>query len=147
MRPAARGNGAQVHGAHRAPAHHSFLGPLLDTPAAPHRIVNARSGKVVAAALTPAFDSRTRNQGLLGRDGMSPGEALLIAPCQAIHTWFMRFAIDVAFVAKDGRVVSLRERMRPWRMALALQAFSVVELPAGAIRDSETKVGDVLAIA
>ncbi len=123
-----------------------FLDPLLDDDAPPQRVVNTRSGEAVAARVTAAFDSSSRRQGLLGRDGLQEGDAMLIAPCQAVHTWFMRFPIDVAFVAKDGRVVGIRHGLRPWRMAAALRAFAVLELPSGTLARSRTEIGDVLAV-
>ena len=136
---------APTHPRTGAPAH-AFLNPLLDSPATPHRIVNTRSGGVLATSVSGAFDSSSRNKGLLGRDGLAPGEALVIAPSQAIHTWFMRFPIDVAFVTKQGEVVALRRGVRPWRLAIALRAFSVIEMPAGTLEASATAVGDQLEI-
>jgi uncharacterized membrane protein (UPF0127 family) len=121
----------------------TFLSPLLREPDTPHELVNSRTGDVVAHEVRTALDSATRRKGLLGLDGMPSGSALIIAPCSAIHTWFMRFAIDVVFVAKDGRVIKVRERLNAWRMSAALSAHAVVELPAGAIA-SGTRKGDQL---
>jgi uncharacterized membrane protein (UPF0127 family) len=58
----------------------------------------------------------------------------------------MRFAIDVAFVAKDGRVLKVCHAMRPWRMAAALRGFAVVELPDGVLARTQTRAGDRLVI-
>ena len=91
-----------------------------------------------------AFDSKSRRTGLLGRDSLAEGSALIIAPSQAIHTFSMRFAIDVAFVSKDGRVLKVRQAVPPRRIAVALRAFAVIELPAGALERSDTKPGDQL---
>ena len=122
----------------------SWVSPLLRDPAARFRLVNARTGAVIADAVAGAFDSETRRRGLLGRDGMAVGEALIIAPTNAIHTFFMRFAIDVAFVARDGRVVKVSSSLRPWRMSVAFRAFCVVETPAGAFAACGTAAGDTL---
>jgi uncharacterized protein len=124
----------------------SFLTPLLRTPSANHRLENTRTGRIVADEVWTAFDSATRRKGLLGRDSMPEGSALVIAPCSSIHTFFMRFPIDIAFVAKDGRVVSVRTALPAWRIALALRAYAVVELPAGSLARSETVPGDVLTV-
>ena len=78
--------------------------------------------------------------------GRRAGEALIIAPSNAIHTFFMRFAIDVAFVARDGRVLKVRARMKPWHLSAAFRAFSVVEVPAGVFGSSATERGDTLAL-
>jgi uncharacterized membrane protein (UPF0127 family) len=124
----------------------SFLTPLLRTPSGHHHLQNTRTGRIVADQLWTAFDSATRRKGLLGRDSMPEGSALLIAPCSSIHTFFMRFPIDIAFVTRDGCVVSTRTALPAWRIAIALRAYAVVELPAGALARSETVAGDVLSI-
>ena len=71
---------------------------------------------------------------------------MLIAPSNAIHTFFMKFAIDVAFVAKDGRVVKIRPALAPWRMAAAWGGFAVIEMAAGSFERAETVAGDTLLI-
>jgi uncharacterized membrane protein (UPF0127 family) len=109
-------------------------------------LTNTRNDRVVADTLLRAFDSASRRQGLLKRDFLAEGSALVIAPTNAIHTFFMRFAIDVAFVAKDGRVVKLRRAMPPWRIAAAWRGYAVVELAAGALDRAEVRPGDVLRV-
>jgi uncharacterized membrane protein (UPF0127 family) len=107
---------------------------------------NVRAGEILAVTLIPAFARATRNKGLLGRHSLEPGSAMILAPCSSVHTFFMKFAIDIVFVARDGRVVKIRERCRPWRLALGLGAFAVIELAAGAVAPSGTRVGDRLEI-
>jgi uncharacterized membrane protein (UPF0127 family) len=124
----------------------SFVRPLLREGVAGHTIVNARNGRIVADRLTAAFDSSSRRKGLLKQDSMPDGAALIIAPSNAIHTFFMRFAIDVVFVAKDGRVLKTRAAMPAWRMAASLRAFAVIELPAGTLGLADLKRGDQLVI-
>jgi uncharacterized protein len=124
----------------------SFLNPLLQTASTPFALTNTRNNQIVAHTLLTAFDSASRRKGLLGRDGLPDGSALIIAPCQAIHTFSMRFAIDVAFVAKDGLVLKVRQAVPPRRIAGALRAFAVIELPAGAIERSGTRAGDRLQV-
>jgi uncharacterized membrane protein (UPF0127 family) len=107
---------------------------------------NTSNAQVVAASVEVALTRAARRRGLLGRDRLEPGRAMLIAPCSSIHTWFMRFPIDVIFVARDGRVVKTRAAMPPWRLAVALGAYAVVELPPGAIAKALVRVGDRLAL-
>jgi uncharacterized membrane protein (UPF0127 family) len=57
----------------------------------------------------------------------------------------MRFPIDVVFVARDGRVLSAREAVPPWRFRFRIGAFAAIELPAGAVGRSDTRRGDRLA--
>ncbi len=123
-----------------------FLKPLLGKSDVPCRLVNQRNRRVVAETVFTAFDSASRRKGLLGRDGLAAGTALIIAPTNAIHTWFMRFDIDVAFVAKDGHVVKVSHRLRPWRLFAALRGYAAIELPPGALASSETASGDTLAL-
>jgi len=122
----------------------SFLEPLLRSPELPQCLENSRNARVLAREVMSAFDSESRRRGLLGRASLPEGSALIIAPCSAVHTFFMRFAIDVAFVTKDGRVLKIRQAVPPWRMTAALRAFAVIELPAGALHHADTIVGDTL---
>jgi uncharacterized membrane protein (UPF0127 family) len=70
-------------------------------------------------------------RGLLGRRGLESGEGLLLRPAASIHTLFMRFPIDVVFVARDGEVLKVVAALPPWRTAAARGAKAVIELPAG----------------
>jgi len=72
---------------------------------------------------------------------------MLIAPTNAVHTFFMRFAIDIAFVSRDGRVLKTCAAVRPWRLAAAFGGYVVIELPAGTLAKSDTVAGDMLEIA
>ena len=78
-----------------------------------------------------------RQRGLLGRDSLDPSVAMIIAPCSAIHTFFMRFAVDAVFVDRAGLVLKVVSRLKPWRMAAALRAYAVIELNAGNLARSE----------
>ncbi len=122
----------------------SFVTPLLKQPGHSFRLVNDRNGQVVATRVLTAFDSASRRTGLLKHASLPEGTALIIAPCSAVHTFGMRFAIDVAFVAKDGRVLKVRHAVAPRRMTAALGAFAVVELAAGQLAAADTRSGDML---
>jgi uncharacterized membrane protein (UPF0127 family) len=122
----------------------SFLAPILTSPDTRWTIRNVRSHRTLADRLEAAFDSPSRNKGLLGRDSLPEGQALILAPCNSIHTFFMRFSIDVLFMARDGRVLKLARALPGWRIAFSWRASAVVELPAGAIERSDTQVGDLL---
>jgi uncharacterized protein len=123
-----------------------FLSSLLSDPEAAHRLVNVGRGTVLATRIEAAFDSRTRNRGLLGRSGIPAGSAMVIAPSNSVHMFFMRFPLDIVFVAKDGTVVKTRPNVRPWRVAAAWRAFAVVEGPVGMIDRTGTRPGDTLAV-
>jgi uncharacterized protein len=119
---------------------------MTQDPMRPWALRHASSGQLVASTLIAAFDRATRNKGLLGRHALAPGSAMILAPCSSVHTFFMKFPIDIVFVARDGRVVKIRSRCGPWRLAFGVGAFAVIELPAGAVEASGTRVGDRLTI-
>ena len=125
----------------------SFLGPILTDPNARWVLRNARHAGIVARTIETAFDSPTRNRGLLGRSGLADGHALILAPCSSIHTFFMQFAIDVAFVDRDGVVLRARKVLGPWRLQISVRAFAVVELASGSLDRSDTRAGDRLYVA
>jgi len=119
---------------------------LLAPGGSPCALVNDRNGAVVASVVEAAVDSKSRRRGLLGRDGLPERHALLLAPCSAVHTCFMRFPIDLLFVGRDGRVLKTVERLGAWRIALSLRAFATIELPAGSLRRGELVAGDRVTI-
>lgn len=89
----------------------------------------------------------TRLKGLLGRTSLAEEEGLLIRPCNSVHTAWMKFTIDVVFLAEDGRVVALLEKLVPFRVSKVYSgARMVLELPAGRIRTTGIEVGDQLNI-
>ena len=121
-----------------------FLTPLLKSAPGGWVLQNERTGSTVSSRLLPAFDSRTRRRGLLGQSGLDRDAAVILAPCGAIHTWFMRFSIDVLFVQKSGIVTKVCARVRPWRIAVDLRAFAAIELAAGVALEADTRPGDRL---
>ena len=97
------------------PSH--FLAPLLEADGR-RRLYVEGSSEPLATQVESAFDSASRKRGLLGRETMGNDEALVIAPCNGVHTFRMRFPIDVIYVARDGRIVKLHESMAPGRLKL-----------------------------
>ena len=77
-----------------------------------------------------SFGARLR--GLLGRRSLPVGEGLLIRRESSVHTFFMRFAIDVVFLVSDERVLRVDANVGPWRLKACRGAYSVLELAAGA---------------
>ena len=122
----------------------NFLLPLIRFADRSYELRNARTGRVIAQTVIPAFESDARRKGLLGRDSFEKGSAMVIAPSNAIHTFFMRFPIDVLFVLRNGAVAKVRRNVPPWRAAASLWAYAVIELPAGTLGVDDARVGDVL---
>ena len=110
-------------------------------------LVNRQTAQTISSSVEVAATRRTRRRGLLGRSTMDPTEALIISPCFAIHTAFMRFAIDVIFVDARGRVLKIVRELPPWRMAMAPRAHAVIELAAGSLKLRDLKVGDAVDLA
>jgi uncharacterized protein len=109
------------------------------------RIINETRSATLAEEATVASSYWSRLRGLMGRAELPPGNALIIDPNNSVHTFWMRFAIDVVFVDRDGVVVGLREAMPPNRpFAGARRARRTIELPAGVIKATGTRPGDRL---
>jgi len=85
--------------------------------------------------------------GLMGRSSLETGHGLWIVPCQSVHTFWMRFSIDVVFLDEHSKVIHLVENLRPFRISKHLsRARSVIELPVSSIRATETQIGDEIRI-
>jgi uncharacterized protein len=101
-----------------------------------------QDGSTVCERCLLAETPLSRLRGLLGRAGLERGEGILLRPASSIHMWFMRFAIDAVFLDREGNVLRVVERLRPWRMAGCLGAKAVIELPAGECERVRLATGD-----
>ena len=100
------------------------------------------TGSVIANRVTVASTRAQRAIGLLGRSHLEIGEALWITPCHGVHTWFMRFAIDVIAMNAQGVVIDTVSLMKPWRIRLPRPgACTVLELPAGTLLTTPATFG------
>ena len=103
---------------------------------------NASTGRVIADRVGVAATRASRAVGLLSRSGLEPGEALWIVPSRGVHTWGMRFTIDVLALDESGVVIDCVSNLRPWRIRLPrLGTAGVLELPAGTLAASRTGIG------
>ena len=103
---------------------------------------NASLNTVLADRVGVAATRASRAVGLLSRSGLEPGEALWIVPSRGVHTWGMRFTIDVIALDEDGTVIDCVSRLRPWRLRLPRKGTAgVLELPEGTLEASGTVVG------
>lgn len=110
-------------------------------------LVNVDSDKPVARRVERAQSFRTRLVGLLGHRGLDADEGLWIQPCDSIHTFFMRFPIDVAFVDKIGTVMKRYDALKPWRATrLHSRAAACVELAAGTLARHGVEEGSRLTL-
>jgi len=115
----------------------------------PTRLVarNIDTGEVVATRVTVATRMVERGIGLLNRQRLDPGEGLLITPCRGVHTWGMRFAIDVVALDASGIVVDAVSSLGPWRIRLPRRGGDrVLELPEGSLLRTNTQRGHRIAL-
>lgn len=119
-------------------------------------IVDTDTGRVLLSEVRVAGTFLTRFAGLMGARGLAPGEGLFLPHCGSIHTFFMRFPIDVAYLDRDMRVVAMFPCVRPWRVVpgvtggvhtleLAAGALEAGALEAGALEAGAVEVNHVLA--
>jgi uncharacterized protein len=107
------------------------------------RVTN-QNGKTLADRADIADTSAKRRTGLLKHTRLDPGEGLWIAPTEGVHTFGMKFPIDVVFLSRSKKVLKIRPNMGRARMAISLRAHSVLELPAGTLEATGTAKGDLL---
>jgi uncharacterized membrane protein (UPF0127 family) len=134
------------------------------------KIQSLRNSRWIAERCDVAESFLRRLQGLIGRTTLSPGQGLLLNPCNDIHMWMMSIPIDVVFIEKianeeirtgkiheisnelpaspNFRVTSVRENLRPWKLLPTrdFRASQTLELPVGTIRRCEIQPGDELCI-
>lgn len=111
------------------------------------KVINVSKSSVLADNAKIAGSFLTRLVGLLNRSCLNKGEALILSPSNSIHTFFMRFAIDVIFLDRNSRVTRKLPSLKPWRFSgVYLNAKSVVELPPGIIESTSTQEGDTISI-
>jgi uncharacterized membrane protein (UPF0127 family) len=105
---------------------------------------NRTRGTVLGEAIELADTSAKRRTGLLKHDHLEPGTGLWIVPCESVHTFFMKFAIDLVYVDRKHVVRKVRHAVPAWRLSACLSAHSIIELPPGTARNSGTVAGDEL---
>jgi uncharacterized protein len=109
-------------------------------------LMNKSKNEIVAKDLKIARSYLARGKGLLGRKTLPATEALWINPCRSIHTMFMNFTIDAAFVDRNLTVRAVYHGLTPWRLVMPFswKVHSVFELAQGVLRQTRTEVGDQL---
>lgn len=99
----------------------------------------------LASEVQCAFSITSRLIGLLGRSSLPKDTALWLKPCDSIHTWFMKFSIDVIFVDQNLVVKKIVRDLKPWKLLWPVrQAHSVFELNAGSLLAESVQEGDQL---
>jgi uncharacterized membrane protein (UPF0127 family) len=110
------------------------------------QVRNQTRNVILGHAIDVADSSAKRRTGLLKHTSLEPGTGLWIVPCESVHTFFMKFPIDLVYLDKKHKVRKVRHAVQPWRLSACLSAHSILELPAGAAAETGTQAGDELAI-
>ncbi len=110
-----------------------------------YRLLNLTRGTLLGDTIDLADTSEKRTVGLLKHKELRPGEGLWIIPCEGVHTFFMKFPIDLVYIDKKNVVRKIVPNVAPWRLSMCLPAHSIIELPAGTIAPGSTLKGDQLA--
>lgn len=86
-------------------------------------------------------------KGLLGIKKLDANEALLIKPCNSVHTFFMSMPIDVAFLDSKNKIIAIYHSLRPWRMSwIHFFATSVIEAKGGAFSNLGIAPGEEIEV-
>jgi uncharacterized membrane protein (UPF0127 family) len=110
-----------------------------------YKAINRRTGQIIAQRVIMAQDIKSRSVGLLSRQRMGKDEGLLIKPCNSIHTFFMKFAIDVVFLGKDSKVAKIVKDMGPFNLAACYaRGYMTLELASGVLAKIDMKIGDLI---
>jgi uncharacterized membrane protein (UPF0127 family) len=107
---------------------------------------NQTRNAVLGNAVDVADTSAKRRVGLLKHERLAPGDGLWIVPCESVHTFFMKFPIDLVYLDKKRKVRKVRNAVPAWRLSACLTAHSILELPAGTVEKTGTRPGDELLI-
>ncbi|MGA2775793.1 MAG: DUF192 domain-containing protein [Candidatus Omnitrophota bacterium] len=111
------------------------------------KIINITKNAILADNTILAQTVLARLKGLLFRKEFRNGEALIIKPCNSIHTFFMRFPIDVIFIDSNNKIVKIRKGIKPFRATpVYFKSKFVIELPSGTAAAANTEESDQLSI-
>lgn len=106
------------------------------------KLINLSNETVIASNVSEAFTFFKRLKGLMFSDELHSGTGLHIKPCRSVHTYFMKYAIDILYVDVNGTVVAVDEGLQPGEVGRRYKkAVAVVELPNGLVKATKTEVG------
>ena len=111
------------------------------------KIINVTKNSILAEEVIVAETPLKRIKGLLGKKEFNRGEAIILKPCNSIHTFFMHFPIDVLFVDKQNQVIKAIPLLSPCRLTrIYFNASFAIELPCGTLESTFTSTGDIIII-
>ena len=108
-------------------------------------VINLETGQKLVGKLVIADRFWPRFWGLMMRKEPLTNEGCLLTPCKGVHTFFMRFPIDVVYLDSEYKVLDLFEKVQPWKvLPINKKAKHVLELPTGTIDETGTSKGQHL---
>lgn len=107
-------------------------------------LINKSTKEVISSRAVIAGSFFSRLMGLMFKKSMDAESALVFYRAVSIHTFFMRFPIDVLFLDKESRIVKIYEALKPWRLVICPRAFAAIELAPHKSREKSLKAGDIL---
>ncbi len=109
------------------------------------KLVDRNTGEVIATDIETAYSFWPRFKGLMLRKDMPEGSALHISPCPSIHTFFMKFSIDILYLNRKNEIIGMERALSPGKVGKRFTGgHSVIEFPAGSLHNSAVHVGDAL---
>jgi len=103
-----------------------------------------KQGEVIFSKLHWARNPFSKMKGLLGRKSLDKGEALIFSRAPSIHTFFMKFAIDIIFLDPGKKVIAFFEKVKPNRILPYVKSSYTVEMPEESVQIKKIKLGDQL---
>jgi uncharacterized membrane protein (UPF0127 family) len=109
------------------------------------KVILRGKNRILVGNLTVADSFLTRLKGLLGKSSLGINDGLLLKQCKGVHTFGMKFSIDVIFLNRDNRIVEIIHNLKPNRITpIYSAADSVLELPAHKVSDAGLSKGDLV---
>jgi uncharacterized membrane protein (UPF0127 family) len=106
------------------------------------KLIIQESGQQVGHRIAEAYSFLRRLRGLMLTSSLSEGSGLHIRPCRSIHSFFMRYPIDVLYLDKENYIVGIQHRLTPGKLGAVFRGTrSVVELPAGTLEGESVQLG------
>jgi len=110
-------------------------------------IENFSKKTILAKNVTIAGNIFQRLKGLLGTKSLSQNYALIIKPCSSVHTYFMQYNIDVAFVDKDNKIIAMVHDLAPFKISnIYFNSAFCIEFPSGTLKKTSTTIGDTIVL-
>jgi uncharacterized membrane protein (UPF0127 family) len=109
------------------------------------RLVKAGNGNIVAEEVTRAYTFFRRLKGLMFTKSLPTGFCLHIRPCRSVHTFFMRYTIDILYLDAKNNIIGAEANLKPGKLGASYpNSVSVIELPEGTIQQKDIRIGQAV---